>query len=400
MPDRQIQLPALIDLLPTTPSLIPFAKRVKALNLSTCLENKVLEQEGLLPDHSQAIPKNSPQLTAADEKEMATEVLLLRHRFTELVLHSRIFRQAVLTIVQNIYLFQNRKIFFGTSSIASSEEERQEALILFSSNPSNTTIPLAKTFQHLILARVWNRILNNAKVTDDLQTQHFLELHAIVEKLNTIRNIYMILTTRLIKTLVARINDIYKESVTFEDAVQIGSFGVARAAYRYHQSSGVRFSTFAANWVFKEIQRQSLSGRLIRLSSNTVEQYTRALKTDDTEKLCKYTKRIQNATTAGEETFNSNSSDFYSEFSQDSSSPVIKVESSELKTSLLDAIDQLLSAKSGDIIRRRYGFPPYQDKEQSVISISKVYGVTRGSIYQLEQSALKTLSSHLQSMPA
>ncbi len=398
MPDKQIKLPDLIDLLPTTPSSIPFEKRVKSLNLSAYLENKVLKQEGLLPEITQTVRKNDTQLTVADEREMATEVLLLRHRFTELVLHSRIFRQAALTIVQNIYLFQNRKIFFGTSSIASSEEERQEALILFSSNPSNTTIPLAKTFQHLVLARIWNRILNNAKVTD-LQTQHFLELHAIVEKLNTIRNIYMILTTRMIKTLVAKINDIYKESVTFEDAVQIGSFGVARAAYRYHQSSGVRFSTFAANWVFKEIQRQSLSGRLIRLSSNTVEQYTRALKTEDTEKLYKYTTRIQNATTAGEETFNSNPSELYFEFSQDSSSPARKVESSELKTSLLDAIDQLLSEKSGDIIRRRYGLPPYQDKEQSVISISEVYGVTRGSIYQLEQSALKTLYSHLHSMP-
>lgn len=42
-------------------------------------------------------------------------------------------------------------------------------------------------------------------------------------------------------------------------------------------------------------------------------------------------------------------------------------------------------------------FPPYQSKEQSVISISKVYEVTEGSIYQLEQAALKKLNHHLES---
>ncbi|MCP4343132.1 MAG: sigma-70 family RNA polymerase sigma factor [Desulfobulbaceae bacterium] len=391
-------MPEIIDLLATTPSVIPFVNLAQDLNLSSSLEKKVLLQEGRLPGSTHSTVKTYIQLTADDEKELATEVLLLRHRFTELVLHSRKFRQAALTIIQNIYLFQNRKIFFGTLSSMSSDEERQEALLLFSSTPSRTSISLAKTFQHLVLARVWNRILGNS--TDpELQEQQFIELHSIVVKLNTIRNIYMLLTTGLIKKLVAQINDIYKESVTFEDAVQIGSFGIARAAYRYHQSSGVRFSTFAANWVFKEIQRQSLTGRLIRLSANTVEQYTKALKTDDAANFAKYTTRIQNATITGEEILNNSFSTSCSNLNSDSHSLVRDIESQELKATLLNAIDHLLSQKSGDIIKRRYGLPPYQNNEQSVISISKIYGVTRGSIYQLEQSALKKLNAHLQSAP-
>lgn len=395
---RQVKLPEIIDLLATTPSVIPFTDRVQGLYLSSSLEKKVLLQEDRLPGPTPSNPKSCIQLTADDEKELATEVLLLRHRFTELVLHSRKFRQAALTIIQNIYLFQNRKIFFGTLSSMSSEEERQEALLLFSSTPSRTSISLARTFQHLVLARVWNRILGNS--TDvELQEQQFIELHSIVEKLNTIRNIYMLLTTGLIKKLVSQINDIYKESVTFEDAIQIGSFGIARAAYRYHQSSGVRFSTFAANWVFKEIQRQSLNGRLIRLSANIVEQYTKALKTEDAENLGKYTTRIQNATITGDEILNNCSSTSCFNLNSDSHSLVRDIESQELKATLLRAIDHLLSEKSGDIIKRRFGLAPYQDNEQSVISISKVYGVTRGSIYQLEQSALKKLNGHLQSVP-
>jgi RNA polymerase sigma factor (sigma-70 family) len=309
-------------------------------------------------------------------------------------LNSRKFRQATLTIVQNIYLFKNRKIFFGTTNSTSSEEERQEALFLFSANPFRTSIPLAKTFQHLILARIWNRILSNSTQAD-FQEQQFIELQAIVEKLNTIRNIYMILTSGLVKKLAGRINDIYKASITLEDAIQIGSFGIARAAYRYHQSSGVRFSTFAANWVFKEIQRQSLKGRLIRLSSNTVERYSRAAKNKDTENLYKFSTLIKHATTTDDDTSLRDSSIPFSEQNSDLPSLTRNFESRELRGTLLRAIDQLLSEKCGNIIKRRYGLPPYQGREQSIISISRLYRVTRGSIYQLEQTALKKLNQHL-----
>lgn len=386
--------PAVIDLLATTPSSLPFAVRVQELVLSSNLEQKVLQQEGRLPNscHSQA--SGYTHLTAAEEKELATEMLLLRHRFTELVFTSVRFRQAALTIVQNIYLFRYRKIFFGTSSTASSEQERQEALHLFSASPASTSLPLAKTFQHLVLARVWRRILSTSSKTD-LQENQFIELHTVVEKLNTIRNIFMLLTSGLVKKLAAQINNIYKESVTFEDASQIGSFGIARAAYRYHQSSGIRFSTFASNWVFKEIQRQSLEGRLIRLSTNTIEQYTRAAKDHDIENIDKFSNHIRNATTVGEEIFGNDSSTYSDTINPIPSSLATDYETRELQAILLQAIDQLLSAKCADILKRRFGFPPYQGKEQSIISISKVYGVTRGSIYQLEQAALKKIYRHL-----
>jgi Sigma-70 region 2 len=200
-------------------------------------------------------------LSLNDERELATEVLCYRHLFTEQLLGSPKFRRAALTVIQNIYLFNNRKIFFGTTT-ASTENERQEALLLFSGAPCRTSLPLAKTFQHLIIARVWNRIISQSST--EVNDQHFIALHDVVERLNTLRNIYMLLTAGLVRKLAATTNTLYKESVTYEDAVQIGWVGIARAAYRYHQSCGVRFSTFAANWVYREIQRQALSGRLIR----------------------------------------------------------------------------------------------------------------------------------------
>jgi len=396
MQGSQKKSPERIDLLATTLSLVPFADRVQELSLSPSLEQKVLQQEHKLPDQRYSMPRGCMELTAGDEKELATEVLLLRHHFTELVFNSRKFKQATLTIVQNIYLFRNRKIFFGTTSSVSSESEREEALLLFSSPSARKSLSLAYAFQHLILARVWNRILSNS-TESDFQEQQFIELHAIVEKLNTIRNIYMLLTPGLVKKLASRINNIYKESVTLEDAIQIGSFGIARAAYRYHQSSGLRFSTFAANWVFKEIQRQSLDGRLIRLSTNTVEQYTKAAKNEDTANICKFSSQILNATITTEDSCERDLSIPFPPLNPDLS-PLTRIfETQETKATLLRAIDQLLSDKCADIIRRRYGFPPYQGKEQSVISISRVYGVTRGSIYQLEQAALKKLNHNLES---
>ncbi len=387
--------PERIDLLATTLSRVPFAKRVQVLILSSSLEQKILQLEDKLPNQNYSSSAVSCQLTARNEKELATEVLLLRHQFTELVFNSRTFRQATLTIVQNIYLFRNRKIFFGTSSSTSAESERQEAILLFSTNSAKKSLSLKYTLQHLVLARVWNRILSNSTKID-LQEQGFIELHAIVEKLNTIRNIYMLLTTGLVKKLASRINYIYKESVTFEDAIQIGSFGIARAAYRYHQSSGIRFSTFATNWIFKEIQRQSLNCRLIRLSTNTIEQYTKAAKNEDKANISKFSTQIQKATASTNDVFER---DFFlaTPGTDRYLSPLtIFFENQELKTILLKAIDHLLSDKCADIIRRRYGFFPYEGKEQSIISISKVYGVTRSSIYQLELAALKKLNQYLE----
>jgi len=387
--------PEILDLLATPPSKVSFTDRVRQLNLSSDLEQKVLRQEGRLPKQGDVGERRARQLSVNDEQELATEMLLLRHRFTELVVHSSKFRQAALTIVQNIYLFRNRKIFFGTPSSASTEEERQEALCLFSANPSQPTLTLAKTFQHLILARVWNRILSLSTDADFRQPQ-FTELQSVVERLNTVRNVYMLMTSGLVKKLATRINDIYKQSITYDDAIQIGSIGIARAAYRYHQSSGIRFSTFAANWVFKEIQRQALEGRLIRLSVNTVERYTRAAKEADPDDLCTLTAQLQHVSIVSRERVDKTPSVSCFLPELDASSPATNFESRELKTILLRAIDHQLSGKSADIIKRRYGFPPYQGKEQSVIAISRDYGVTRGSIYQLEQAGLKKLGLHLQ----
>lgn len=394
-PRGKITSPEVIDLLAITPSKVSFALRVQDLGLSKALQQKVLEQEERLLWCRPGEKNNTLYLSLADEKELATEMLLLRHRFTELVFNSGKFRQAALSIIQNIYLFQNRKIFFGSTDALSGEQERQQALDLFSGGPGERSLPLAKTFQHLILARVWNRIVGQATESALQEGGQFIEIQKIVEKLNTIRNIYILLTTGLVRKLAARINAMYKESVTFEDAVQIGSFGVARAAYRYHQSTGIRFSTYAANWVFKEIQRQSLQGRLIRVSTNSVEKYSRAAKSGQTADIEKYLNRLEQATTVGEDNFSGDVSTPSYASPPDLQQPTADLEAREMRAILLQAIDLLLSDKSADIIRRRYGFPPYQDQEQSVIAISRVYGVTRSSVYQMEQTALQRLHRHL-----
>ncbi len=390
-PDSQRTSPELLDLLPTIPSAVPFTVRVRQLRLSPDLEKKILRQDGRLIGGNSS--ERAAALTAEDEKELATEVLRFRHLFTESLLGASRFRQAALTVLQNIYLFRNRKIFFGTTT-ASTESERREALLLFSTSPPQTTLPLTRTFQHLIIARVWRRIIGQA-MESELRDPRFVALHEVVEKLNTLRNVYMILTTGLVKKLASRTNALYKESVSYEDAVQIGGIGVARAAYRYHQSSGVRFSTFAAHWVSREIQRQALAGRLIRISTSTVEGYAKAAKKEDPENLRKFTAIIENATTMDETRVGEYATLSLSELTSPPASSLGAVEAGQLGDILLGAIDRVLSKKSGDIVRRRFGLPPYQGQEQSVLAISQAYRVTRSSIYQLEQTALKKLHRHL-----
>ncbi len=387
--------PEIMDLLAAAPSTVPFAVRVQALTLSSDLEKKILQQNGRLTASTYSHQKTAA-LTANDEKELAGEVLRHRHIFTERLLETPRFRQAVLTVIQNIYLFRNRKIFFGTTT--SSESERHEALLLFSTSHSQISIPLAKTFQHLIIARVWNRIISQSTERDFID-YHFSNLLEIVEKLNTLRNIYVLLTTGLVKKLAAQTNPLYKQSVTYEDAVQIGTIGIARAAYRYHPSSGVRFSTFAAHWVFREIQRQALDGRLIRISPNTVEGYAKATKTEDVANLNRFSTIIESATTVEQNTDGECATLALSELLSQIPSPVVAFEKVQLQLILLQTINQVLSEKTGDIIKRRFGLAPYQGKEQSILSISEEYKVTRSSIYQLEQAALKKLRLHFRAQP-
>ncbi|MCP3892682.1 MAG: sigma-70 family RNA polymerase sigma factor [Desulfobulbaceae bacterium] len=381
--------PEVVDLLPTTPGNKTFRERVAELSLSKDFEHRIIQSwEKTYALHSQ--PQQHISLSRAEEKELATEVLLNRHRFTELVFANKRLRQAALTVVQNIYLFQNRKIFFASNNL-SDEQERQDALRMLSSGNTHS-VSLINTFQHPIVARIWNRVVGQISQSET-KHRYFLELFEVVERLNTLRNIYVILTIGLVKKLSSNISDIYKQSISFEDTIQIGSFGIARAAYRYHPSCGVRFSTFGARWVYKEIQRQSLEGRLIKISSNTVERFALAKKNGDSDNIDKYSEIIKNCSLLA--TLDSPSRGRKSQNCNQEPKVPGFFEQQELQDILQKAINKLLSTKSADIIRRRYGLPPYKNQSQSAVAVGKTYGVTRSSIYQQENSAMEKLRRHL-----
>lgn len=386
---KEVKSVEVIDLLSTAPSKKSFEERIQELQLSAQLDKKIHEVCCYQQNESNA----HRHLTLREEKELATEVLLLRHKFTELVWQNERFNQAALTIIQNIYLFRNRKIFFDPSGPLY-ESERKEALFLFSSQDERQSLPLKNTFQHLIIARVWNRITNQSSAKD-YNSKALQELQLIVEQLNTIRNIYVLLTTGLVKKIVSQIGNIYREGLSNEDIYQIGSFGVARAAYRYHHSSGVRFSTYAANWIRREIQRQSLDCRLIKISTHIIEQFSLAQKNNDSHSINQYSKIIEKTSCVQEKGSNLDycvPNNLNIESAQEA-----LFEQRECRQSITDAVNVSLPTKEGDIIRRRYGLYPYTNMPQSIVEISNVYGVTRSSIYQLESKALKTLKKVLAS---
>lgn len=375
-----------IDLLLTNPSASSFEERVKCLRLSAGLEKKSL----LANRVTGSIGFGRPRLNEEDEKELSSEVLLQRHRFTELVFEDRAFRQAAISVVQNIYLFRDRRIFFSSGD-AAGEAERQQALLLLTDS-SYTEPPLTKTFQHNIMARIWGKIVscgNEALLDND----RFAQLQQVVTNLNTIRNIYMVLTTGLISKLTRNVNRLYSQSVTLDDAQQIGTIGVARASYRYHYRAGHRFASYASYWVKKEVQRQALDGRLIKISANLLEKISVAARTGDKEAEEKMHASLEQATSY---LLDHHAVAAISEnTAQEFDNPVLTVENDNMRQLLEVAIEEILPKKTGDVIRRRYGLSPYSGKEQSVIDIANVYGVSRGSIYQLEASGLKKLNSHL-----
>ncbi|BHH82711.1 sigma-70 family RNA polymerase sigma factor [Desulforhopalus sp. 52FAK] len=376
----------IVDLLICQPSKESFLKRVENLRLTNALEEKVHRASSFI--------KSEPplQLQVEDEKELATEVLLLRHKFTELVWKTPRFNQAALTVLQNIYLFQNRKIFFDPCG-SLYEQERQEALHLFSSYKELHSLPLSKTFQHLIIARVWSRIRSQSS-QQDYQTTAMRQLVNIIESLNTVRNIYVLLTTGLVKKITSQIGDFYKEGISQEDAHQIGSFGISRAAYRYHHSSGVRFSTYASNWIKKEIQRQALEGRLIKISTNTIEQYSLAQKNNNMSKLDHYSTILTNSSCKYDEHFLTDVRQTFKQHDEISEQELL-FESSENKARIHHILETHLSEREADVIKRRFGIAQYMNNPQSVISIAKTYAVTRSSIYQLESKALQVLRKAL-----
>ncbi len=359
----------LIDLLPIAEKEEEFDTIVKSLRLSQALTGKIFAEQRA---QQELAPRHHNHLEAEEENELATEALILRHQFTELVCNSLAFRQAAISVISNIYLFANRRIFFQAE--ANTEIERQQALLMVTT--ARPHIPLAKSFQHHILARIWNRIC--ATHTPEYPKKDFQALTAIITKLNAIRNIYITLSMGFIYKMAHKAPPLYMQGIASEDAVQIASFGVARAAYRYHPSIGVRFSTFSAKWIQKEIQRQALQGRLIRISPYTVGrskgqsvenaalQPPLLLADDDREAADNYNKNIEE---------------------QYDKKETLKIIEKFLATRL--------NAKSADILRRRYGLAPYCGKSQSVITIAEHYQVSRGSIYQLEQSSMRKLRSHL-----
>jgi RNA polymerase sigma factor (sigma-70 family) len=197
----------------------------------------------------------------------------------------------------------------------------------------------------------------------------------------------MLLTTGLVRKLTTRINNLYQQSISREDAWQIGSFGVARAAYRYHPSFGGRFSTFASHWILREVQLQALSGRLVRIPVSLVERLSLTARNKQTEQEEHITQQLRTATPylIEEQIFTAPA------VGED---PAERTERIELLEKVSGAIEAILSEKNADVLKRRYGIGEYRGSEQSVAEIAKLYGVTRGCIYQREKAAMAKLKKH------
>lgn len=384
---RQLNI---VDLLCTEPVQLSFTERVKGFGFSPDFEQKIVSR---LECTNPLATVEHMELTPSEEQELAVEVLKKRHTFTCLLLKNPTFQQAALSIVQNIYLFRQRRIFFDR--YPSTEKERQAAIKLFS-NPDSlkSGVELGQTLQHLVLARIWARITGQGDEQLTLD-RDFLELQMVVAGLNSLRNIYMLFSTRLMDYMARKASPLYRQALSYEDAVQVAGFGVARAAYRYHHSFGVSFNSYASNWIKKELQRQGLSNRLVKIPSHLVERYAREQRLGLEGECSEAGELLKNAIYIDD----NNLMDYLHQGTLEASgeSPTKKLEQEQSLDLLGKLVAETLSPRLRDLIQRRFGLPPHKEP-QSIIEIARLYGVTRGRIYQLERDSLKKLKNAYSSL--
>lgn len=204
--------------------------------------------------------------------------------------------------------------------------------------------------------------------------------------------------------------------VDLEELVQEGYMGLMKAASKFNPDLGYRFSTYAVHWVRQAVSKYvAENGRLIKLPTRTAEKLAKikateaALENETGEKpsnaeLSAATgipeeeiKRILGAATDTLSLDYSAGGDSDSEtemgaFIQDESfgSPEEAVEEEALRE-VLSALMKNLSEKEREVLELRFGLNG--NEPTSLSEIGRRYGHTREWIRQIENSALKKLSS-------
>lgn len=109
-------------------------------------------------------------------------------------------------------------------------------------------------------------------------TEHMIELRALAEEGERARKALVEANLLLVPFVAKRINN--RGFLTQEDLIQEGNLGLLRAAEKFDDSHGTRFSTYACWWIWSSMKRAVIDrGRLVRLPVHIADRIPLLLRT-------------------------------------------------------------------------------------------------------------------------
>ncbi|MDE5617638.1 MAG: sigma-70 family RNA polymerase sigma factor [Ureaplasma sp.] len=204
-----------------------------------------------------------------------------------------------------------------------------------------------------------------------------------------------------------------------EDLIQEGSQGLLKAISKYDYSLKNKFSTYATWWIRQAITRSIADqARIIRIPVHMVETINKMIKCErklvqelgrdpTIEELCEemggsmagltpkkisYIKKINIDPVSLDKPVGHDEESQFVDFVQDNDiiSPEANIENELLLEQIDEIFKKILNDKEEQIIRMRYGLPPYE-KAYTLEEIGEKFNFTHERTRQIESKVLRTL---------